>query len=97
MLLHCAERSAKAFLSLLNDNKSLNKNVLAHERGLPCTVFLRPEGQIQTTGDTLLAHGGIRTREKRALQAQKCKRSSGIHFGISWCTAVKDQLKHTLK
>ena len=30
MLLHCAERSAKAFLSLLNDNKSLNKNVLAH-------------------------------------------------------------------
>ena len=35
-----------------------------------CTVFLRPEGQIQTTGDTLLAHGGIRTREKRALQAQ---------------------------
>ena len=55
--------------------------------------FLRPEGQIQTTGDTLLAHGGIRTREKRALQARG-KGSSGIHFGISWCTAVKDGLKH---
>ena len=94
MLLHCSERYAKAFLSLLNDNKSLNKNVLAHERGLPCTVFLRPEGQIQTTGDTLLAHGGIRTREKRALQAHSSKRSSGIHFGTSSCTAVKDQLKH---
>lgn len=94
MLLHCSERYAKAFLSLLNDNKSLNKNVLAHERVLPCTVFLRPEGQIQSTGDTLLAHGGIRTREKRALQAHSSKRSSGIHFGISSCTAVKDQLKH---
>ena len=59
--------------------------------------FLRPEGQIQTTGDTLLAHGGIRTREKRALQAQRSKRSSGIHFGISACTAVKDSLKHRLE
>ena len=59
--------------------------------------FLRPEGQIQSTGDTLLAHGGIRTREKRALQAQRSKRSSGIHFGISSCTAVKDQLKHRLE
>ena len=97
MLLHCSERYAKAFLSLLNDNKSLNKNVLAHKRGLPCTVFLRPEGQIQTTGDTLLAHGGIRTREKRALQAHSSKRSSGIHFGTSSCTAVKDQLKHWLE
>ena len=94
MRLHCAERYAKAFLSLPNDNKSLNKNVLAHERGLPCTVFLRPEGQIQTTGDTLLAHGGIRTREKRALQAHSSKDSSGIHFGISSCTAVKDWFKH---
>ena len=94
MLLHCSERCAKARLSLPNDNEVPNKNVLAHERGLPCTVFLRPEGQIQTTGDTLLAHGGIRTREKRALQAHSSKRSSGIHFGISSCTAVKDQLKH---
>ena len=59
--------------------------------------FLRPEGQIQTTGDTLLAHGGIRTREKRALQAHSSKRSSGIHFGTSSCTAVKDQLKHWLE
>ena len=56
--------------------------------------LLRPEGQIQTTGDTLLAHGGIRTREKRAFQAQWSKDSSGIHFGTSSCTAVKNQLKH---
>ena len=27
----------------------------------------------------------------------RSKDSSGIHFGISWCTAVKDQLKHTLE
>ena len=94
--MHCSERYAKAFLSLLNDNKSLNKNVLAHERGLPCTVFLRPEGQIQTTGDTLLAHGGIRTREKGSFTGSRCKCSFGIHFGISSCTAVKDGLKHTL-
>ena len=59
--------------------------------------FLRPVGQIQTTGDTLLAHGGIRTREIRAEQAQRSKDSSGIHFGISSCTAVKDQLKHWLE
>ena len=27
----------------------------------------------------------------------RSKDSSGIHFGISWCTAVKDQLKHWLE
>ena len=43
------------------------------------------------------AHGGIRTREKGALQAQRSKRSSGIHFGTSSCTAVKDWLKHRLE
>ena len=90
MLLHCAERFAGAFLSLPNDNESLNKTF---PHTVKCTV-LRPEGQNQTTGDTLLAHGGIRTREKRALQAHRSKRSSGIHFGISSCTAVKDHLKH---
>ena len=59
--------------------------------------FLHPIGQIQTTGDTLLAHGGIRTREIRAEQAQRSKDSSGIHFGTSLCTAVKDHLKHWLE
>jgi len=65
-LLHCSERFAGAFLSLPNDNEAQNKM-------FPHTVLcalLRPEGQIQATGDTLLAHGGIRTREKSALQAQ---------------------------
>ena len=89
--MHCSERSAEAFLSLPNDNESCFRNTEAFP---PRTVFLRPEGQIQTTGDTLLAHGGIRTREKRALQAHSSKRSSGIHFGTSSCTAVKDHLKH---
>ena len=93
MLLHCSERYVKAFLSLPNDNESLNKT-FSHTEARSRIPFLRPEGQIQTTGDTLLAHGGIRTREKRALQAHSSKRSSGIHFGTSSCTAVKDQLKH---
>ena len=60
--------------------------------------FCVPKDKNQSTGDTLLAHGGIRTREKRALQAHSSKkRSSGIHFGISSCTAVKDHLKHWLE
>ena len=74
---------------------ALSRTFLHTKAFLSCTVFLRPEGQIQTTGDTLLAHGGIRTRELRAEQAQRSKDSSGIHFGISWCTAVKDRPKHT--
>ena len=94
MLLHCSERYAKAFPSLPNDNESCFRNTEAFP---PRTVFLRPEGQIQTTGDTLLAHGGIRTREIRAEQAQRSKDSSDIHFGTSSCTAVKDHLKHWLE
>ena len=74
-----------------------NLGIKCSRTQLSVPFFLRPEGQIQTTGDTLLAHGGIRTREIRAEQAQRSKDSSGIHFGTSWCTAVKDQLKHTLE
>ena len=96
MLLHCAERSAKAHLSLPNDNDSLKKHFCTRKQA-PAYCFVRPEGQIQTSGDTLLAHSGIRTREIRAEQAQRSKDSSGIHFGISWCTAVRDQLKHWLE
>ena len=33
--------------------------------------FLRPEGQIQATGDALLAHGGIRTREIRGVEPHR--------------------------
>ena len=94
LLLHCSKSFAGALRFLPNDNESCLRNTEAFP---PRTVFLRPEGQIQTTGDTLLAHGGIRTREKRAEQAQRSKDSSGIHFGTSWCTAVKDQLKHWLE
>ena len=32
-----------------------------------------------------------------SLTGSRSKRSSGIHFGISSCTAVKDQLKHWLE
>ena len=32
-----------------------------------------------------------------SLTGSRSKRSSGIHFGTSWCTAVKDRVKHTLE
>ena len=34
---------------------------------------------------------------KESFTGSKSKRSSGIHFGISSCTAVKDRFKHTLE
>ena len=34
---------------------------------------------------------------KESFTGSECKRSSGIHFGTSLCTAVKDQLKHWLE
>ena len=78
LALHCAERYAGAILSLPNDNESCLRNTEAFP---PRTVFLRPEGQIQTTGDTLLAHGGIRTREIRAEQAHK---EQGFFWHTLW-------------
>ena len=59
--------------------------------------FLRPEGQIQTTGDTLWRTAGFEPAKRELYRLIRSKDSSGIHFGTSWCTAVKDQLKHWLE
>ena len=60
-------------------------------------VILRPEGQIQSAGDTLHNVRWDSNPRIVSLSGSRCKCSSGIHFGISSCTAVKDGLKHSLE
>lgn len=94
-LLHCSARCTEALLALPNDNECQNKNVLAHD--FVYRSFCVPKDKTNPLAMRFATHGGIRTREYRAWQAQRSKRSSGIHFGISSCTAVKDWLKHRLE
>ena len=59
--------------------------------------LLRPEGQ---TNPLAICYNCIRRDSNpriSSLTGSRCKRSSGIHFGISSCTAVKDWLKHRLE
>ena len=64
---------------------------------ISCTVLLRPEGQ---TNPLAICYNCIRRDSNpriSSLTGSRSKNSSGIHFGISSCTAVKDQLKHRLE
>ena len=59
--------------------------------------LLRPEGQ---TNPLAICYNCIRRDSNpriSSLTGSRSKRSSGIHFGISSCTAVKDQLTHWLE
>ena len=87
-LLHCSARCTKSLLALPNDNECLNKNVLAHD--FVYRSFLRPEGQNQSTGDTFCNARRDSNPRISSLTGSRSKCSSGIHFGISSCTAVKD-------
>ncbi len=81
--------------ALPNDNECQNKNVLAHDF---VYRFLVSKGQIlQATGDTF--YDVRRDSNPRILSftSSKGKNSSGIHFGISSCTDVKELLKHCLE
>ena len=91
-LLHCSARCTEALLALPNDNECLNKNVLAHD--FVYRSFLRPEGQNQSTGDTFCNARRDSNPRISSLTGSRSKNSSGIHFGISSCTAVKDGPKH---
>lgn len=95
LLLHCSARCTKALLALPNDNECQIKNVLAHD--FVYRSFLRPEGQNQSTGDTFCNARRDSNPRASSLTGSRSKCSSGIHFGISSCTAVKDWLKHRLE
>ena len=59
--------------------------------------LLRPEGQ---TKPLAICYNCIRWDSNpriSSLTGSRCKCSSGIHFGTSSCTAVKDRLKHRLE
>ena len=94
-LLHCFARCTKALLALPNDNECQIKNVLAHD--FVYRSFLRPEGQNQSTGDTFYNARRDSNPRISSLTGSRSKCSSGIHCGISSCTAVKDWLKHRLE
>ena len=95
LLLHCSARCTEALLALPNDNECQIKNVLAHD--FVYRSFLRPEGQNQSTGDTFCNARRDSNPRILSLTGSRRKRSSGIHVGISSCTAVKDRLKHPLE
>ena len=95
LLLHCSARCTKVLLALPNDNECQNKNVLAHD--FVYRSFLRPEGQ---TKPLAICYNCIRWDSNpriSSLTGSRSKNSSGIHFGTSSCTAVKDWLKHRLE
>ena len=52
-----------AFRALPNDHECPNKNVLAHENELPCTVFCVPKDKTNPLAIRFPTHGGIRTRD----------------------------------
>ena len=96
-LLHCSARRTEALLTLPNDNEYQNrKRSFAHN--IVRIIFLvRPEGQ---TKPLAICYNCIRRDSNPRILSStgsRCKHSSGIHFGISSCTAVKDQLKHRLE
>ncbi len=68
-----------------------NVKIKTFSHTISCTVLLRPEGQIfQTTGDTFCNARRDSNPRIESFTGSSSKRSSGIHFGISSCTAVKD-------
>ena len=71
----------------------------SYTRGVTLAYRLRPEGQFQnrTAGDTLSRTVGFEPTKKRAFKARHAKHSSGIHYGSSSRTAVKEWLKHLLE
>ena len=68
LLLHCSARCAEALLALPNDNECQNKNVLAHD--FVYRSFCVPKDKTNPLAIRFSTHGGIRTREYRAWQAQ---------------------------
>ena len=86
----------RSTLALPNDNECLNKNVLAHD--FVYRSFCVPKDK--SSKPLAICYNCIRWDSNpriSSLTGSRCKRSSGIHFGISSCTAVKDQLKHRLE
>ena len=94
--LHCSARCTEALLALPNDNECLNKNVLAHD--FVYRSFCVPKDK--SSKPLAICYNCIRWDSNpriSSLTGSRCKCSSGIHFGISSCTAVKDWLKHRLE
>ena len=95
LLLHCSDKRAGPSV-LAEQSRSL---------GLKKPSFFRtetsgsksPEGQHRSTGDT--PFGARRDSNPRieSFTGSRRNHSSGIHVGISLCTAVKDGRKHSLE
>ena len=94
-LLHCSARCTKALLTLPNDNGSWTE--MFSRTRYRARHLLRPEGQNQSTGDTFCNARRDSNPRISSLTGSRSKNSSGIHFGIPSCTAVKDWLKHRLE
>ena len=93
--LHCSARCTEALLALPNDNESWTE-MFSRTRNR-ARHLLRPEGQ---TKPLAICYNCIRWDSNpriSSLTGSRCKCSSGIHFGTSSCTAVKDWLKHRLE
>ena len=94
LTMHCKANNDKAFSVLPSDNK-----LVSHSCTKP-----KPPAQSQSFLTTISKPLAFRFCELRwDLSPQKRAKSSyplrlfGIHFGISSCTALKDQLKQSLK
>ena len=93
--LHCSARCTEALLALPNDNESWTE--MFSRTRYRARHLLRPEGQ---TKPLAICYNCIRWDSNpriSSLTGSRCKCSSGIHFGTSSCTAVKDWLKHRLE
>ena len=95
LLLHCSARCTEALLALPNDNECQNKNVPAHD--FVYRSFCVPKDKSSKPLAICFCIRRDSNPRKSSLTGSRRKRSSGIHFGISSCTAVKDQLKHRLE
>ena len=95
LLLHCSARRTEALLALPNDNESWTE--MFSRTRYRARHLLRPEGQ---TKPLAICYNCIRWDSNpriSSLTGSRSKCSSGIHFGTSSCTAVKDWLKHRLE
>ena len=95
-LLHCSARCTEALLALPNDNECQNKNVLAHDFVYRFCCVPKDKSSKATWRHAFSARRDSNPRIS-SLTGSRCKCSSGIHFGTSSCTAVKDWLKHRLE